>query len=416
MAVSASNGTARRRILLLTPRWPYPVIGGDALRIWQLAQAVSRQHDITLLSLCQTETELHAAPPDDGVFRAIHRVRLPRWQSWLQALAGLCSSAPLQVAYFRSEAFRLRVDELLREHDLLWCHLARTAPYARHAQVPCWLEMTDSISLTLDRGSRVGASISWLRRLAFRMESRRMGRFEREVVHDFDLVSLISKVDRQQAFSDSAPHRARIVVAPNGVQMPHIELPPAGSRPPGVAIIGRMDSWANRDALWYFVEKVWPQVRLRVPEARLHVIGLIPEADACRLRNLSGVSVEGVVPLLSDVLQHCRVGICPVRFGAGMQNKVLDCLAHGLATVTSDIGLEGLQAEPGLDLEVANTISQWVDRVSHLLRDGASATALGLSGQSLVREHYRWSAALQPALDALDALWKEPSAAARPAP
>ena len=35
-----------------------------------------------------------------------------------------------------------------------------------------------------------------------------MGRFEREVVHDFDLVSLISKVDRQQAFSDSAPHRA----------------------------------------------------------------------------------------------------------------------------------------------------------------------------------------------------------------
>ena len=73
------------------------------------------------------------------------------------------------------------------------------------------------------------------------------------------------------------------------------------------------------------------------------------------------------------------------------------------------------EAIKGLDVG-----AQTLDIARGVLIDGKAqkefATALGLSGQSLVREHYRWSAALQPALDALDALWKEPSAAARPAP
>jgi glycosyltransferase involved in cell wall biosynthesis len=412
MAVTPAEPASRRRILLLTPRWPYPVIGGDALRIWQLARAVSRHHDVTLLSLCQTEADLNSAPPDDGVFAAVHRVRLPRWRSWMQAVVGLMGSAPLQVAYYRSKEFQRRVDDLLPSHDLIWCHLVRTAPCARQAPVPRWLEMTDSIALTLDRASRVGPSVPWLRRFAFRTESRRMAQYEHEILKQFDLVSLISEIDRQQAFADLAPSRTRIVVAPNGVSPPSAELPLAGHRPPGVALIGRMDSLANRDALWYFAESVWPQVRLRVLQARLHVIGLVPEADARRLRTLDGVCVEGVVPRLSDVLQHCRVGVCPVRFGAGMQNKVLDCLAHGLATVTSPIGLEGLEARPGLDLELARTTSQWVDRVCGLLSNDAAASALGQAGQALVREHYSWSVTLRPALDALDTLWLEQPAAA----
>lgn len=375
------------------------------MRIWQLARAVANCHDITLLSLCQTQAELGAAVPTDGVFKAVHRVHLPRWRSWAQALFGMLGKAPLQVAYYRSRAFRQLVDELLPSHDMVWCHLARMAPYAAGARLPRWLEMTDTISLTLDRASRVDTSALGLRRLAYRIESGRMARYEQQSVQVFDLVSLISNVDRRAAFPGDVTTGARVVVAPNGVEMPEVSSPPLKDRRPDVALIGRMDSLANRDALTYFTEDVWPQVRLRVPEACLHVIGLVPPSDARRLERQAGVVVEGVVPKLWSVLQHCRVGVCPVRFGAGMQNKVLDCLAHGLATVTSPIGLEGLQAQPDRDLVVASTTPEWVDQVSRLLQDDATATALALAGQALVGEHYRWEATLSPALQALDDLW-----------
>jgi hypothetical protein len=258
------------------------------------------------------------------VFTSVHRILLPRWRSWWQAVVGLMGSAPLQVAYYRSKEFQRRVDDLLPSHDLIWCHLVRTAPCARQAPVPRWLEMTDSIALTLDRASRVGPSVPWLRRFAFRTESRRMAQYEHEILKQFDLVSLISEIDRQQAFADLAPSRTR-----GSWWHPTASRCPTSNCPPRAA--GRRGSPSS--AAWILVGESRCALVLRreacglkcacaCSEARLHVIGLIPEADARRLRNLSGVSVEGVVPLLSDVLQHCRVGICPVRFGAGMQNKV----------------------------------------------------------------------------------------------
>ncbi len=76
--------SSRRRILVLTPRDPYPTIGGDRLRIHRLARELSRHHDLTLLTLCRSERERRAPLPDDGVFKEVHRVVLPPWRSLAQ--------------------------------------------------------------------------------------------------------------------------------------------------------------------------------------------------------------------------------------------------------------------------------------------------------------------------------------------
>jgi glycosyltransferase involved in cell wall biosynthesis len=390
----------RHRILLLTPRWPYPPVGGDRLRIWQLAREVARQHDVTLLSLCEGAQELDSPLPE-GVFSSVHRVHLPRWRSWAQVLAASVGTLPLQVAYYHSRDFQHLVDRLLPQHDLIWCHLARTAPYARDAPLPRWLEMTDAISMTMDRAANMRSYFADPRRIGYRLEARRMRRYERALCQDFDLVTLISDVDRQAVLSHTGQASARVVVAPNGVSLPTATLAPAGERPAGIALIGRMDSMANRDALLYFSGEIFPDVLRLVPLARLHIIGPVKKADADRLRRIPGVVIEGVVPRLEDVLRKCRVGVCPVRFGAGVQNKVLDYMAHGLATVTSPIGLEGLQADPQNDLVVATGTAQWIEVVSRLLIDDRQASALGASGQLLLRGRHSWSTALGPAMEAL---------------
>jgi glycosyltransferase involved in cell wall biosynthesis len=390
----------RQRILLLTPRWPYPPVGGDRLRIWHLAREVARQHDVTLLSLCQDAQELDSPLPE-GVFSAAHRVHLPRWRSWAQVLAASVGTLPLQVAYYRSQAFQHLVDRLVPQHDLVWCHLARTASYAKDAPIPRWLEMTDAVSMTMDRAAHLRTFFADPRRIGYRLEAQRMRRYERALCQHFDLVTLISDVDCQAVLSNMSKARARMVVAPNGVRLPSATLAPAGERPAGIALIGRMDSMANRDALLYFAGDIFPHILRQVPHARLHIIGPARKADADRLRRVPGVVVEGVVSRLEDVLYKCRVGVCPVRFGAGVQNKVLDYMAHGLAIVTSPIGLEGLQADPQKDLVVATETAQWIEAVSRLLVDDGQASALGASGQSLLHERHSWATALSPAMEAL---------------
>lgn len=368
-----------------------------------MAREVSRRHQLTLLSLCQQEGELEQEVPQDGVFTAVHRVHLPRWASWVKAACALASRRPMQVAYFQSEEFQRHVDRLLPENDLVWCHLARTAPYAEGASVPRWLEMTDAISLTLERAARVGSALH-PRTWAYRTEARRMKRYEQRLLGEFDLVTLIADADRLHLKPGPAQEDRHVVVAPNGVALPARPAPPAGERGSGIALIGRMDSLANRDALWYFVGEVLPGVLARFPSARLHIVGHVLPADADRLRRLDGVQVEGVVDELSAVLHRCRIGICPIRFGAGVQNKLLDYMAHSLAAVSSSIGVEGLQVECGSDLLMADSPDDWIEAVVRLLCDDALASSLGASGRAYVERHHRWDAALAPAMAAADRL------------
>ena len=390
----------RRRVLLLTPRWPYPVVGGDLLRIWQLARAVSRQHDITLLSLCASDEELHMPVPDDGVFQAVHRVLHPRHPALRGVLGALPGRMPLQVGYYRNPRFAAQVAALAPAHDVVWSHLLRMAPYALSQPAPRWLELTDAVSMGMARVADSGLPPWSVRRWLYRLEARRLKPMEQAAAGQFDLVSLIAAPDAAHLWGTAPP--PSVLIAPNGVSAPSRPLPPAGQRPPGIAFVGQLRSLANQDALAFLLAEVMPGVRQRQPDAQVHVVGPCPPAVRARWQAEPGVRWHGVVPDMATVLGDCRVGVCPVRIGAGMQNKLLDYLAHGLAAVTSPVGLEGLDATPGQHLLCAGDAAAWQDAVCGLLRDDALASALGAAGQALVTGRYGWEQALAPLVSAVD--------------
>jgi len=64
----------RAKILILTPRFPYPPIGGDRLRIYQICKHLSGTFDLSLLSMCESEAEMESKLPDDGIFTHVERV------------------------------------------------------------------------------------------------------------------------------------------------------------------------------------------------------------------------------------------------------------------------------------------------------------------------------------------------------
>ena len=145
------NTIPRRKILVLTPRFPYPVVGGDRLRIYQVCKALAEHNDLTLLSFCETEAEMALPIPDDGVFTNVERVLLTRAHSYWNTLKVLFTKTPMQVGYYQSRRFAERAEVLIQNHDAVLCHLIRTAEYARNASIPRFLEMTDAISMNYRR-------------------------------------------------------------------------------------------------------------------------------------------------------------------------------------------------------------------------------------------------------------------------
>jgi polysaccharide biosynthesis protein PslH len=339
-----------------------------------------------LLSFIQDEHELERAHELEPYCSAVHAVRLPPWRSVLAVAGGsLRSSDPLQVMYYRSAAFRRRLDELVaRERfDLVHAYFHRTAPYAAGLRLPRVLELMDSMRLRMERHVAVErAPKRWL----FREELRRIAGYELETARRFDRVLVVSEQDREQI---PLPN---VTVVPNGVDAtafaPRLQL----RRPEVVVFSGNMSYEPNVRAVTWFAERVLPLVRRAVPGAVFEIVGSRPSREVRELERLAGVRVSGYVESMPDALNGASVAVAPMRSGSGIQNKVLEAMACALPIVTTSIGRGSIAARPGVELAVADGEEAFADAVAGLLSHPAEARAVGEAARAFVLEHHTWEA------------------------
>lgn len=386
----------RFKLLVLAPRLPYPPVGGDRLRIYQLCRYLSQSFDLSLLTLCESAVEMNASLPADGIFTRIERVFHSNRSRVLGCARVLPSKTPLQVGYFKNLEFARRLDILAPQHDLLLAHLIRTAEYALPYAMPKILEMTDAISLSYKRAASKGVT-KGVKTLMYREEAKRLFDYETEVVNKFDLSVLVSAVDRDFLFPQG---QNKMLICPNGVDTEALrfEYSPDGAT---IVFIGRNTAFHNADAILYFTRAILPIIRLRIPKARFKVIGSFRSALKRLLAQYPGVDLIGPVDNLKDAAECASVGVCPVRVGAGLQNKLLDYMAMGIPAVTSSIGLEGLDVVPDIHLLLATSPQDWADRVCVLLTDTEVGRRLANAGRRFVESRYGWNSRLAPLRDAI---------------
>lgn len=389
----------RSRLLVLTPRFPYPVIGGDRLRIHAICRALARDHSLTLLSLCERRQDFDPALVDDAVFDRIERIHLPRWRSIVQTALAIPGRTPLQVAYYRSPAFARRVAALLPQHDLALAHLIRTGDYLLAKRtIPTVLEMTDAISMNYARVREHG--VKGMRARIYALEQARLRAYEAQMPRHFDTVSLIADSDAANLWEENLP--SNLVVASNGVDCDALPFQNRIGNPPVAVFIGNMHSAQNMDACRHFVQDILPLVPKTVVR-EFRVVGRIHEGDATWLRQHPRVTVTGEVTSIPVAVADAAIGVCPVRIGAGVQNKVLEYMALGLPTVSSPVGHEGLAAVPSRDLLVAATPADVATAMKRIIADPALATALAHHARQFVEERHGWDVTLRPLTDRIGA-------------
>lgn len=389
-----------KRILVLTPRYPYPVIGGDRLRIYQVCKALSKHAELTLLSLCETRAEMDAPLSDDGVFTRVERIYLSRWRSYLNTALALPTRTPLQIAYYKSQEYRRRVHQLLQSHDLCLAHLIRVGEYVREARLPTVLEMTDAISMNYGRANEFSQALS-LKSLAYRFEAQRLFAYEKKILSDFDLVTLVS--DKDADFLLGEGPRDNVLISSNGVDVHSLPFSRREDSEPLIAFIGNMMSMQNMDAASYFARDVLPLLRQRF-ECRFRVVGRITAEDERTLLRYPGVEVFGNVANIADAVGRARLGVAPIRIGAGIQNKILEYMALGLPAVVSSTGWEGLSARPGQELLIANTPDEYVEAIAKLWLDPRLAVSLAQAGRRYVEQTHDWSQRLRPLVERVEGL------------
>jgi len=149
----------------------------------------------------------------------------------------------------------------------------------------------------------------------------------------------------------------------------------------------------NVDAVRWFADAVFPLVRERLPEVRVHVIGshVVPEVQALAAR--PGIVVHGHVPDIVPYMDACRIAIAPVRYGAGVKGKVNLSMAHGQPVVATSCAVEGMHVVDGHDALVADDNEDFADAIVRLYYDETLWMQLSIHGLENVRRHFSMDAA-----------------------
>ena len=112
--------------------------------------------------------------------------------------------------------------------------------------------------------------------------------------------------------------------------------------------IGNFRHEPNWDAVLFLKQAIWPLIHKQLPKAELHIYGAYPPPKATQLHNpKQGFLVKGWAQDAKQVMQHARVCLAPLRFGAGIKGKLAEAMFCGTPNVTTNIGIEGMSM--GLD-------------------------------------------------------------------
>lgn len=175
--------------------------------------------------------------------------------------------------------------------------------------------------------------------------------------------------DDAQALARIAPH-AEVVVSPVVVEADSASRDQAV---PGRCLFVGSGSLHNVEALTWFLKECWPDIVTRQPGSELHVVGTV----CARVQaSQTGVVFRGEVDELVQEYRQAQVVIAPLRTGSGLKVKVVEALCHGIATVTTSVGAQGLGGLRPSPYVLADTASAFIDEVVALLTDGAARRRL----------------------------------------
>ena len=381
------------RILALTSRVPWPPREGHQLRSYHVLDALASQHKIHLLSCLRRDDEPDAPSPLRAKLAGFETFPIPSETSRAALagalLRGVLTATPFVATKYGLPALCHRVAELAGQHDLIHVDMLPLI-----ANVP---ETTANTPIVLNAhnvehallAARIDVEPRRLARLFLRSQVSKLRTFERMACRRASTILTCSEDDAIQ-LRHLAPDTP-VSVVPNGVDLELNRPDDSAVDPTRMVFVGQMGWFPNRDGVEWFLAKIFPRILKRRPDARFVLVGkhaglAVPEALRSR------VELAGFVPDVRRPVLESAIYVVPLRAGSGTRLKVLEAMALGKAIVTTRIGAEGIELEPGRDALFADDAQGFADAVLRLYHEPGTAAHIGAAARQVAEQRYGWDA------------------------
>jgi glycosyltransferase involved in cell wall biosynthesis len=378
----------RPKILFVTSHWPLAPAYGAQQRVLNVARLLSHFGDVSFV-IVPTEHEDEETVRRTKCEFDIRRVMRPSPVAPGRPFAELSQRFrhefdPTYMAtdpYVVSESDRAGLEELIRQHDVIWVHTIRTAQWFRIYRWPhSVLDVDDLPSRPYQSAEQSGGSL--VRRMLDLRMSWIWQRRERILPERFDVLAVCSEEDRRYLGSSERTH-----VIPNGAH-PLEARPRTYSEVPRIGLIGNCTFAPNEDGAKWFIRDVWPMIKREFPSAQLRLVGRGSDGYLTKLG--SDIIGLGWLEDPGDEIASWSAMIVPIKVGAGTRVKVAEGFARKCPVVTTTIGVFGYDVENGREALIADRAGDFASACILLLRNPELGEALSARAHRRFLERWTW--------------------------
>lgn len=377
------------KVLLITPRVPFPPKDGGAIAMYNMAKGLSDNG--VNLDLFSYNTSKHYVKDPQNIlelnfFDNVNNSFLDNRLSIWSAFQNLFSNKSYNTARFINNQIFNDLKEVIKNnhYDVIQCEVLFGALYAKKIK-----EISPKSKLVYRAHNveyriweRLAEQASGLKKIYLKLMSKRLKKEEQRLLTEFDLVVPISDVDKAWFEVNGAKE---VFVSSTGVNdfSMHNRVDE-----PKVGFLGSLDWEPNVEGVHWFVKNVWPMIYSHNSKAKLNIAGRNCPNSIKELHDIEGVNVIGEVEDAKSFIKSNKVMAVPLLSGSGMRIKIVESLAFSMPIVTTSVGCEGIEVNSGDQLYVKDTPQDFAKAILNLLDDSNLCESISREGFAFCQKNY----------------------------
>lgn len=391
--------SSMKKLLYLTQRIPFPPNKGEKIRQYEVLKHLSLDYEVCLGTLVDDPADYQYVSNVKKLCQNLYAGTLDRRRAKLTCLSGLLTGEALSVTFYRHRGLAAWVSRIVRDTrpDAIVVCSSNMAPYVLDLPRPHSRLIVDLTDVDSEKWRAYAEIDKGPMRWVHQREWRRTAELEGRIAREADACLLVSRQEAALFVAHQPSASSRIHAVSNGVDHTYFDPALVTAIPyaavPAFVFTGTMDYPPNIDAVSWFAREMLPLIRVKSPSAQFYIVGANPAPLVEALRRLPGVFVTGRVPDVRPYIAHATACVAPMRIARGIQNKVLEAMAMARPVIVTADALEGIDATPGTDLLLADTVADFA--AACLKASGPEGAALGQAARNRVLRDYTWSERLR---------------------
>lgn len=376
------------KLLMITTKPLIPNNDGYTIRMFNILKCLKNKgFHITLISFQDKSAQEQYNSELKSICDEYYQIEFDRQKAYKNSIKAIFTGKPFKAEYYTNRKIKNAILNLTKnkQYDYVCGYHYLTSQFLDlFPNSKKWIDLCDAISMLHEKNYKKSKSI--LNKFFLYSERKRVLKVEKHCIKNYDLVTLISNIDKMYLHKYTDTSCVNIIK--NGINIPaQIQTNYNNNE---ICFLGDMSYVQNHEAAKYFILKILPELKKINENITFKIIGKNPKRELYSLaQNNHNIIITGRVTSVFEELKTANIMVCPIFISAGLQNKVLESMALGIPAIVTKQVAEPITTNENILLQ-ANNIEEWIKIILQVMDDPQLRNSYSVAANDYVRKNFCW--------------------------